>query len=322
MATATKPRTARPVARDAAGAKRSAPSEFRVFENNTGDFHWVILAESGAVLTQSGLFSSFAAAESAAVAVRDGAASARLEHGPAAPSSLVRPSRAQPPPGGPQLLAAAIAAGALIPPAKWVARSTATCRALGLCAAGPGRPGAAPDPRRSCAPPQRLPPRPSGWQRSSRRRAREARIRVHPPDRVAPSNRPLPSHIEPDIAHVFKRLSRKAPAPLSVPEGHARIDQESMQAAENEARRQASEATHQQEAVENEARREASEARHQQQAVENEARREASEARHQSKPSRTRRAARRPTAPLVTRAPRTRTGRTSTGTADRPRADG
>ena len=92
MATATrKGSTARPVARVRADATRMAPSEFRVFENNAGEFHWVILSKSGAVLAQSGLFASFKAAESAAGSVRDGAGSAQLNGARAAASARGRP---------------------------------------------------------------------------------------------------------------------------------------------------------------------------------------------------------------------------------------
>ena len=78
MATATKkPRPAR-----APKGGRSTPSEFRVFETNTGDFHWVIASADGSVLAQSGSFASLADAELAAIAVRDGAAGIRIErHG-------------------------------------------------------------------------------------------------------------------------------------------------------------------------------------------------------------------------------------------------
>ena len=86
MATATKkPRSAR-APRTAAGG-RSAPSEFRFFEDNAGDHHWVIASKDGTVLAHSRPFASRAAAQAGAVAIRDGAAAATFENGPAdAPS--------------------------------------------------------------------------------------------------------------------------------------------------------------------------------------------------------------------------------------------
>ena len=75
MATATKtPRTT-------AGG-RSAPSEFRFFENNAGDHHWVIATKDGTILAQSRAFASLAAAQAGAVAIRDGAATASFESRP------------------------------------------------------------------------------------------------------------------------------------------------------------------------------------------------------------------------------------------------
>ncbi len=73
MAAATKkPRSAR-------AAAASAPNEFRVFENNAGDYHWVIASADGTILAQSRAFASFVDAQAGAVAVRDGAAKARFE---------------------------------------------------------------------------------------------------------------------------------------------------------------------------------------------------------------------------------------------------
>jgi len=72
-----KPQAAR--APRSTGGGRSAPSEFRVFENNAGDFQWVITSKDGTMLAQSRPFASFAAAQAGAVAVRDGAAAARFE---------------------------------------------------------------------------------------------------------------------------------------------------------------------------------------------------------------------------------------------------
>src|SRR5579863_7393334 len=71
MATATK-NARSPRQRNQAPGGRKA-MEFRVFEDNDGDYHWVIVAASGATLAQSSRYSSFDDAEQAAKAVRDGA---------------------------------------------------------------------------------------------------------------------------------------------------------------------------------------------------------------------------------------------------------
>ena len=72
MATATKkPRATR--------AGRFTPREFRVFENNAGDYQWVIAGANGAILGQSCPFASLADAQTAAVALRDGAAATQFE---------------------------------------------------------------------------------------------------------------------------------------------------------------------------------------------------------------------------------------------------
>jgi uncharacterized protein YegP (UPF0339 family) len=75
--TARKPRAVR-----STGGARSAPSEFRLFENNAGDYHWLLASKDGTILAQSAPFASLAAAETGAAAVRDGAAAARLERPP------------------------------------------------------------------------------------------------------------------------------------------------------------------------------------------------------------------------------------------------
>jgi len=83
MATATKkPRTA-PAPRTTTAGGRSAPSEFRFFEDNAGDHHWVIASKDGTILAHSRPFASHAAAQAGAVAIRDGAAAATFESGPA-----------------------------------------------------------------------------------------------------------------------------------------------------------------------------------------------------------------------------------------------
>ena len=87
---AQKPQTARkPRADRSTGGARSAPSEFRLFENNAGDYHWLLASRDGTILAQSRPFVSLAAAEAGAGAVRDGAAAARLEHPPSARGSRV-----------------------------------------------------------------------------------------------------------------------------------------------------------------------------------------------------------------------------------------
>jgi uncharacterized protein YegP (UPF0339 family) len=79
-------------------AADGAPSEFLVFQSNSGDYGWEVVAESGATLARSGLFASFAEAEHAASRMRGGAASARFEprtadRAPAARrTTTVRPS--------------------------------------------------------------------------------------------------------------------------------------------------------------------------------------------------------------------------------------
>ena len=89
MATAAKkPRIAR--APRTTGGGRSAPREFRFFENNAGDHHWVMASKDGTILAQSRPFASLAAAEAGAVAIRDGAAAATFEPRAAGPGSRVR----------------------------------------------------------------------------------------------------------------------------------------------------------------------------------------------------------------------------------------
>jgi uncharacterized protein YegP (UPF0339 family) len=55
------------------------PSEFVVFESNSGEYRWEIVSGSGATLAQSLAFTSFEGAEAAAVLVREGAGSTRLD---------------------------------------------------------------------------------------------------------------------------------------------------------------------------------------------------------------------------------------------------
>ena len=70
--------------------------EFLVFEDNGGDYHWSIVAGDGAALVWSGGFASYGDAERSARQVRDGAASARLEHraGSPPPDDLAAPRAA------------------------------------------------------------------------------------------------------------------------------------------------------------------------------------------------------------------------------------
>jgi uncharacterized protein YegP (UPF0339 family) len=81
MATATKK------SRASARLPRRAPEvcvpesmEFLIFEDNGGAYHWTIVAGDGATLVRSAGFASYEDAERAANRVRDGAASAPLEH--------------------------------------------------------------------------------------------------------------------------------------------------------------------------------------------------------------------------------------------------
>ena len=77
MATATKqPRSTRQ--RDNRTGD-GVPNEFLVYQNNGGDYHWAIVSADGTTLAQSGPFASFDDAEQAALRVRDGAASVRVE---------------------------------------------------------------------------------------------------------------------------------------------------------------------------------------------------------------------------------------------------
>ena len=54
--------------------------KFLIFEDNGGDYHWTIVAADGATLARSGDFASYADAQYAAQHVRNGAASAPLQH--------------------------------------------------------------------------------------------------------------------------------------------------------------------------------------------------------------------------------------------------
>lgn len=58
----------------------SESMEFLFFEDNGGAYHWTLVAGDGATLALSAGLASYEAAERAANRVRDGAASAALEH--------------------------------------------------------------------------------------------------------------------------------------------------------------------------------------------------------------------------------------------------
>ena len=64
----------------ARGVRVPESIEFLIFEDNGGDYHWTIVAADGATLARSGDFASYADAQYAAQHVRNGAASAPLQH--------------------------------------------------------------------------------------------------------------------------------------------------------------------------------------------------------------------------------------------------
>jgi uncharacterized protein YegP (UPF0339 family) len=84
MATATtKARAARQVVRQALAVSESAAMKFLVFEDNAGDYRWMILGGRGdESLAQSGTFPTYEDAAHDARVVRDGAGSARFESRP------------------------------------------------------------------------------------------------------------------------------------------------------------------------------------------------------------------------------------------------
>jgi uncharacterized protein YegP (UPF0339 family) len=80
MATATKQsRAAKQLARRARDPRVPVAMEFLIYEDNSGSYHWRIVASDGATLAGSGGFASYDDATRAAQHVRDGAASARFE---------------------------------------------------------------------------------------------------------------------------------------------------------------------------------------------------------------------------------------------------
>jgi uncharacterized protein YegP (UPF0339 family) len=56
-----------------------APMEFLILEDNSGSYHWKILAGDGSTLGQSGDFASYDEAERAAQQICKGAAAARVQ---------------------------------------------------------------------------------------------------------------------------------------------------------------------------------------------------------------------------------------------------
>ena len=80
MATATKKsRASKQLAERPAHVHAGAAMEFLIFEDNSGSYHWMILAGDGSHLGGSGDYASYDDAERAAQRIHDGAASARLE---------------------------------------------------------------------------------------------------------------------------------------------------------------------------------------------------------------------------------------------------
>jgi uncharacterized protein YegP (UPF0339 family) len=79
MGTAPKKSRAAQLARRAADANVPASTEFVIFEDNSGSYHWRLCAADGAILAQAGGFVSYAEAKQAARVVRSGAASAQFE---------------------------------------------------------------------------------------------------------------------------------------------------------------------------------------------------------------------------------------------------
>lgn len=74
-----KSRAASQLARRAAHATVPASTEFSIFEDNGGSYHWSLRAGDGAILAQSQGFASYADAKQAAQRVRGGLVSARFE---------------------------------------------------------------------------------------------------------------------------------------------------------------------------------------------------------------------------------------------------
>jgi uncharacterized protein YegP (UPF0339 family) len=70
--------TATPKARAKRGAAAS-PMQFRIVEDNGGDYHWTLLDRDGASLARSGSFASYERTEDAARVVLAGAGAARLD---------------------------------------------------------------------------------------------------------------------------------------------------------------------------------------------------------------------------------------------------
>lgn len=85
MATATKKaHSAKRVGNGARGTLDSSALEFLIGMDNGGDYHWELVNGSGESLVRSGVFASHDEAELGAIAVQEGAGSARFERRAAA----------------------------------------------------------------------------------------------------------------------------------------------------------------------------------------------------------------------------------------------
>jgi hypothetical protein len=74
-----KSRASKQLARPPARTHGPAPMEFLIFEDNSGSYHWEMLADDGSNLGHSGDFASYDAADQAARQICNGAASARFQ---------------------------------------------------------------------------------------------------------------------------------------------------------------------------------------------------------------------------------------------------
>jgi len=90
MATATQ--KDRPVARAAAAGSASPPMTFLMVEDNLGLYCWTILDSDGESLAHSRPYATYDDAAQAALVVRDGAGSGRLDLG-AAPAGATQTER-------------------------------------------------------------------------------------------------------------------------------------------------------------------------------------------------------------------------------------
>jgi uncharacterized protein YegP (UPF0339 family) len=67
--------------------------KFLVFEDNSGGYHWTIVADGGETLVRSSSFASYEQARQAAHVVHAGAGSASFEQGPDNPPLVDLPAR-------------------------------------------------------------------------------------------------------------------------------------------------------------------------------------------------------------------------------------